>query len=152
MAQSICCHGGLCWSSKGIKIPIPNHHTDSVESTTLSTPTQTTISYADRQNLGFAEWDEPQGGWILYSTMFPLGWRESVKVVEERLKLDSKRGKGSKKSDSKRSDPYSKTVKQKPKSAVKTPSKQPKVAMNRSMASPSELGDRSLVGLQNVVL
>jgi hypothetical protein len=66
-----------------------------------------------------------------------------VKVVEERLKLDSKRGKGSKKVDSSRGDPFSTTVKQKPKSAVKTPSKRPKVAMSRSMIPLSELGDRS---------
>jgi hypothetical protein len=80
-------------------------------------------------------------------TKFPLGWREFVKVVEERLKMDSKRGKGSKKSDSNRSDPPPKTVKQKSKSVFKTPSKRPKVAMNRSMASPSELGNRSSIAL-----
>ena len=63
-----------------------------------------------------------------------------MKVVEERLKLDSKRGKRSKKVDSNRSGPPPITVKQKSKSAIKTPSKWPKVAINRSMASPSELG------------
>ncbi len=56
--------------------------------------------------------------------------------MEEQLKLDSKKGKGSKKVDSNRSGPPPTTVKQKFKSAVKTTSKQPKVSMNRSMASP----------------
>jgi hypothetical protein len=55
-------------------VPLPNHHAHPVETMTLSPPTQTAISYADRQNLGFAEWDEPQCGWILYSTKFPSGW------------------------------------------------------------------------------
>uniref|UniRef100_A0A2N9IAP6 Aminotransferase-like plant mobile domain-containing protein n=1 Tax=Fagus sylvatica TaxID=28930 RepID=A0A2N9IAP6_FAGSY len=47
---------------RGTRIPLPNHHTHPVESVTLSPPTQTAISYADRQNLGFAEWDELRGG------------------------------------------------------------------------------------------
>ena len=66
-----------------------------------------------------------------------------MKVVEERLKLDSKRGKGGKKVDSSRGDPSPTTVKQKSKFTTKTPSKRPKVAMNRSMILPSKLGDRS---------
>uniref|UniRef100_A0A2N9EG59 Aminotransferase-like plant mobile domain-containing protein n=1 Tax=Fagus sylvatica TaxID=28930 RepID=A0A2N9EG59_FAGSY len=77
------------------------------------------------------------------STKFPSGWRESVKVVEERLKLDSKRGKGSKKVDSSRGDSSPAIVKQKSKSTAKIPSKRPKVAMNRSMIPLSELSDRS---------
>ena len=127
---------------RGTRFPLSNHHTYPIETVTLSLP-QTAISYADRQNLGFSEWDEPRGGWILYTTRFPSDWREFVKVVEERLKLDSKRGKGSKKVDSNRSGPPHTTLKQKSKSAVKTPSKQPKVSMNRSMASPSKLENRS---------
>jgi hypothetical protein len=128
---------------RGTRVPLLNHHAHPVETVTLSPPTQTAISYTDRQNLGFAEWDGPRGGWILYSTKFPSGWKESVKVVEERQKLDSKRGKGGKKVDSSRGDPSPATVKQKSKSAAKTPSKRPKVAMNMSMIPPSELGDRS---------
>uniref|UniRef100_A0A2N9ED07 Aminotransferase-like plant mobile domain-containing protein n=1 Tax=Fagus sylvatica TaxID=28930 RepID=A0A2N9ED07_FAGSY len=85
---------------RGTKVPLPNHHAHPVETMILSPPTQTAISYADRQNLGFAEWDGSRDGWILYSTKFPSGWKESVKVVEERLRLDSKRGKGGKKIDS----------------------------------------------------
>ena len=129
--------------SRGTRLPLLNHHAHPVETATLSPPTQTAISYADRQNLGFVEWDGPRGGWILYSTKFPSGWKESVKVVEERQKLDSKRGKGGKKVDSSRGDPSPATVKQKSKSAAKTPSKRRKVAMNMSMIPPSELGDRS---------
>ena len=82
---------------RGTRVPLLNHHAHAVETVTLSPPTQTAISYADRQNLGFVEWDGPRGGWILYSTKFPSGWKESVKVMEEWLKLDSKRGKGGKK-------------------------------------------------------
>ncbi len=70
-----------------------------------------------------------------------------MKVVEERLKLDSKRGKGSKKVDSSRGDSSPAIVKQKSKPTTKTPSKRPKVAMNRSMIPFSELGDRSLIAL-----
>ena len=50
-----------------------DHHAFPVETATLSPPTQTALSYADRQNLGFAEWDGPWGGWILYSMKFPPG-------------------------------------------------------------------------------
>jgi hypothetical protein len=128
---------------RGTRVPLLNHHAHPVETVTLSPPTQTAISYADRQNLGFAEWDGPRGGWILYSTKFLSGWKESVKVVEERLKLDSKRGKGGKKADSSKGDSSPAIVKQKSKSAAKTPSRRPKVAMNRSIIPPSELGDRS---------
>uniref|UniRef100_A0A2N9FWF7 Aminotransferase-like plant mobile domain-containing protein n=1 Tax=Fagus sylvatica TaxID=28930 RepID=A0A2N9FWF7_FAGSY len=85
---------------RGTRVPLPNHHAHPMETTTLSPPTQTAISYAERQGLGFAEWDGSRDGWILYSTAFPSGWKESVKVVEERLRLDSKRGKGGKKIDS----------------------------------------------------
>uniref|UniRef100_A0A2N9H9K0 Aminotransferase-like plant mobile domain-containing protein n=1 Tax=Fagus sylvatica TaxID=28930 RepID=A0A2N9H9K0_FAGSY len=130
---------------RGTRVPLPNHHAHPVETMTLSPPTQTAISYADRQNLGFAEWDGPRDGWILYSTKFPSGWKESVKVVEERLRLDSKRGKGGKKIDSSKGDSSPAASKQKPKSAAKTTSKRPKVAMDMSMIPPSELGGRSLM-------
>jgi hypothetical protein len=130
---------------RGTRVPLLNHHAHPVETATLSPPTQTTISYADRQNLGFAEWDGPWGGWILYSTKFPSGWKKSVKVVEERLRLDSKRGKGGKKADSSKGDSSPATSKQKSKSAAKTSSKRPKVAMDRSIIPPSELGGRSPV-------
>jgi hypothetical protein len=130
---------------RGTRVPLSNHHAHPVETMTLSPPTQTAISYADRQNLGFAEWDGPRDGWILYSTKFPSGWKESVKVVEEQLRLDSKRGKGGKKADSSKGDLSPAASKQKPKSAAKTTSKRPKVAMDMSMIPPSELGGRSLM-------
>uniref|UniRef100_A0A2N9GAC1 Aminotransferase-like plant mobile domain-containing protein n=1 Tax=Fagus sylvatica TaxID=28930 RepID=A0A2N9GAC1_FAGSY len=130
---------------RGTRVPLSNHHAHPVETMTLSPPTQTAISYADRQNLGFAEWDGSRDGWILYSTKFPSGWKESVKVVEERLRLDSKRGKGGKKIDSSKGDSSPAASKQKPKSAAKTTSKRPKVAMDMSMIPPSELGGRSLM-------
>uniref|UniRef100_A0A2N9J8N8 Aminotransferase-like plant mobile domain-containing protein n=2 Tax=Fagus sylvatica TaxID=28930 RepID=A0A2N9J8N8_FAGSY len=130
---------------RGTRVPLPNHHAHPMETTTLSPPTQTAVSYAERQGLGFAEWDGSQDGWILYSTAFPSGWKESVKVVEERLRLDSKRGKGGKKVDSGKGASSPAASKQKPKSAAKTASKRPKVAMDMSMIPPSELGDRSLM-------
>uniref|UniRef100_A0A2N9IFN7 Aminotransferase-like plant mobile domain-containing protein n=1 Tax=Fagus sylvatica TaxID=28930 RepID=A0A2N9IFN7_FAGSY len=71
--------------------------------------------------------------------------KESVKVVEERLRLDSKRGKGSKKTDSGKGASSPAASKQKPKSAAKASSKRPKVAMDMSMIPPSELGDRALM-------
>jgi hypothetical protein len=130
---------------RGTRVPLPNHHAHPMETMTLSPPTQTAISYAERQNLGFAEWDGSRDGWILYSTMFPSGWKESVKVVEERLRLDSKRGKGGKKIDSSKGDSSPAASKQKPKSAAKTTSRRPKVAMDMSMIPPSELGGRPLM-------
>jgi hypothetical protein len=128
---------------RGTKIPLPDHHAYPIETATLSPPTQTALSYADRQNLGLAEWDGPRGGWILYSIKFRPGWKESVKVVEERQKLDSKRGKGSKRIDFGKGD--STPAKQKSKSTAKTPSRRPKVAMDRSIIPPSELAGRSPV-------
>uniref|UniRef100_A0A2N9E6W1 Aminotransferase-like plant mobile domain-containing protein n=1 Tax=Fagus sylvatica TaxID=28930 RepID=A0A2N9E6W1_FAGSY len=130
---------------RGTRVPLPNHHAHPMETTTLSPPTQTAVSYAERQGLGFAEWDGSQDGWILYSTAFPSGWKESVKVVEERLRLDSKRGKGGKKIDSGKGASSPAASKQKPKSAAKTSSKRPKVAMDMSMIPPSELGGRALM-------
>uniref|UniRef100_A0A2N9GKF6 Aminotransferase-like plant mobile domain-containing protein n=1 Tax=Fagus sylvatica TaxID=28930 RepID=A0A2N9GKF6_FAGSY len=130
---------------RGTRVPLPNHHAHPMETTTLSPPTQTAISYAERQGLGFAEWDGSRDGWILYSTAFPSGWKESVKVVEERLRLDSKRGKGGKKIDSGKGASSPAASKQKPKSAAKTSSKRPKVAMDMSMIPPSELGGRALM-------
>ncbi len=44
---------------RGTKVLIPNHHTDPITSVSISLPTQITISYADRQNLGYTKWDEP---------------------------------------------------------------------------------------------
>uniref|UniRef100_A0A2N9J1V2 Aminotransferase-like plant mobile domain-containing protein n=1 Tax=Fagus sylvatica TaxID=28930 RepID=A0A2N9J1V2_FAGSY len=78
-----------------------------------------------------------------HAIKFPPGWKESVKVVEERQKLDFKRGKGSKRIDSGRGD--STPAKQKSKYAAKTPSRRPKVAMDRSIIPPSELAGRSPV-------
>ena len=46
---------------KGTRVPLTNHHAHPVKTVTLSPSTQTVISYADRQNLGFTEWDEPRG-------------------------------------------------------------------------------------------
>jgi hypothetical protein len=130
---------------RGTRVHLPNHHAHPLETMTLSPPTQTAISYAERQGLSFAEWNGSRDGWILYSTAFPSGWKESVKVVEERLRLDSKRGKGGKKIDTGKGASSPAASKQKPKSAAKTSSKRPKVAMDMSMIPPSELGGRPLM-------
>ena len=66
-------------------------------------------------------------------------------MVEEQLRLDSKRGKGGKKADSSKGDSSPAASKQKPKSAAKTFSKRPKVAMDMSIIPPSKLGGRSPV-------
>uniref|UniRef100_A0A2N9HMF7 Aminotransferase-like plant mobile domain-containing protein n=1 Tax=Fagus sylvatica TaxID=28930 RepID=A0A2N9HMF7_FAGSY len=76
-----------------------------------------------------------------HDSIFPLPkpwWRK-------RLRLDSKRGKGSKKTDSGKGASSPAASKQKPKSAAKASSKRPKVAMDMSMIPPSELGDRALM-------
>uniref|UniRef100_A0A2N9FQT5 Aminotransferase-like plant mobile domain-containing protein n=1 Tax=Fagus sylvatica TaxID=28930 RepID=A0A2N9FQT5_FAGSY len=58
----------------------------------LAPPSQSAISYANSQKLGFAEWDASRGGWIAYTIHLPEGWRNSVTIVEDRLIMVSKRG------------------------------------------------------------
>uniref|UniRef100_A0A2N9HR27 Uncharacterized protein n=1 Tax=Fagus sylvatica TaxID=28930 RepID=A0A2N9HR27_FAGSY len=75
------------------KTPMSVHRKASVSNPYLTPPSQSAISYANSQKLGFAEWDASRGGWIAYTIHLPEGWRNSVNVVEDRLIMLSKRGK-----------------------------------------------------------
>uniref|UniRef100_A0A2N9EQD5 Aminotransferase-like plant mobile domain-containing protein n=1 Tax=Fagus sylvatica TaxID=28930 RepID=A0A2N9EQD5_FAGSY len=75
------------------KTPMSVHRKASVSNSYLVPPSQSAISYANSQKLGFAEWDESRGGWIAYTIHLPEGWKNSVNVVEDRLIMLSKRGK-----------------------------------------------------------
>uniref|UniRef100_A0A2N9J9I6 Aminotransferase-like plant mobile domain-containing protein n=1 Tax=Fagus sylvatica TaxID=28930 RepID=A0A2N9J9I6_FAGSY len=69
------------------------HRKPLVSNPYLTPPSQSAISYANSQKLGFAEWDSARGGWVAYTIHLPDGWRSSVNVVEDRLIMPSKRGK-----------------------------------------------------------
>ena len=81
---------------RGDKAPISVHRKPLISNLCLAFPSQSAISYANSQKLGFAEWDEVRGGWIAYTIHLPERWRNSVKIVEDRLIMPSKRGKRSK--------------------------------------------------------
>jgi hypothetical protein len=83
-------------AGRGDKTPMSVHHKPLVSNPYLAPPSQSAISYANSQKLGFAEWDEVRGGWVAYTIHLPESWRNSVNVVEDRLIMPSKRGKGSK--------------------------------------------------------
>jgi hypothetical protein len=78
------------------RTPMSVHCKPLVSNPYLTLPSQSAISYANSQKLGFAEWDGVRGGWIAYTIHLPEGWRNSVTVVENRLIMLSKRGKGGK--------------------------------------------------------
>ena len=88
---------GYVNSGRSNKAPISSHCKLQISSLCFSPPSQSAIAYDNSQKLGFAEWDETRNGWIVYTTHFPVGWKESVNVVDERLIMPSKQGKGSKK-------------------------------------------------------
>uniref|UniRef100_A0A2N9IBF5 Aminotransferase-like plant mobile domain-containing protein n=1 Tax=Fagus sylvatica TaxID=28930 RepID=A0A2N9IBF5_FAGSY len=75
------------------KTPMSVHRKPLVSNPYLTPPTQSAISYANSQKLGFAEWDSARGGWVAYTIHLPEGWKSSVNVVEDRLIMPSKRGK-----------------------------------------------------------
>uniref|UniRef100_A0A2N9FRX1 Aminotransferase-like plant mobile domain-containing protein n=1 Tax=Fagus sylvatica TaxID=28930 RepID=A0A2N9FRX1_FAGSY len=83
-------------AGRGDKTPMSVHHKPLVSNPYLAPPSQSAISYANSQKLGFAEWDEVRGGWVAYTIHLPESWRNSVNVVEDRLIMLSKRGKRSK--------------------------------------------------------
>ena len=78
------------------KTLISSHRKPQTSNPCLSPPSQFAISYGNSQKLGFAEWDKIMGGWIAYTIYLPACWRDSVNVVEERLIMPSKHGKGNK--------------------------------------------------------
>jgi hypothetical protein len=105
------------------KTPMSVHRKSLVSNPYLTPPSQSTISYANSQKLGFAEWDSVRGGWIAYTIHLPDGWRSSVNVVEDRLIMLSKRGKGSKRDAP--SDPAFEKTPKKPAPTVSSSKKAP---------------------------
>uniref|UniRef100_A0A2N9EMJ3 Aminotransferase-like plant mobile domain-containing protein n=1 Tax=Fagus sylvatica TaxID=28930 RepID=A0A2N9EMJ3_FAGSY len=103
------------------KTPISIHRKPLISYPCLSPPSQFAISYANNQRLGFAEWDEVKGGWIVYTIHLPQSWRSSVTVVEDCLIMPSKRGKGSKKDA-----PMDQAVEKAPKKPAPSPKTPPK--------------------------
>ena len=65
------------------KAPMFVHRKPLVSNPCLAPPSQSAISYANSQKLGFAEWDGVRGGWIAYTIHLPESWRNSVNVVED---------------------------------------------------------------------
>uniref|UniRef100_A0A2N9H5E6 Aminotransferase-like plant mobile domain-containing protein n=1 Tax=Fagus sylvatica TaxID=28930 RepID=A0A2N9H5E6_FAGSY len=103
---------------RGDKTPILSHRKPQTSNPCLSPPSQSAISYSNSQKLGFAEWDETRDGWIAYTIHLPGSWRESINIVEERLIMPSKRGKGSK-----RDIPVDPIVEKDPKKPAPSPKK-----------------------------
>jgi hypothetical protein len=60
-------------AGKSEKTPISVHRKPLISYPCLSPPSQSAISYANSQKLGFAEWDEVRGGWIAYTIHLPQG-------------------------------------------------------------------------------
>uniref|UniRef100_A0A2N9FL14 Aminotransferase-like plant mobile domain-containing protein n=1 Tax=Fagus sylvatica TaxID=28930 RepID=A0A2N9FL14_FAGSY len=84
--------GDLVITGRSATTPMSVHRKASVSNPYLAPPSQSAISYANSQKLGFAEWDASRGGWIAYTIHLPEGWRNSVTIVEDRLIMVSKRG------------------------------------------------------------
>jgi hypothetical protein len=82
----------LVITGRSATTPMSVHRKASVSNPYLAPPSQSAISYANSQKLGFAEWDASRGGWIAYTIHLPEGWRNSVTIVEDRLIMVSKRG------------------------------------------------------------
>uniref|UniRef100_A0A2N9IQH1 Aminotransferase-like plant mobile domain-containing protein n=1 Tax=Fagus sylvatica TaxID=28930 RepID=A0A2N9IQH1_FAGSY len=112
------------------KTPMSVHRKPLVSNPYLTPPTQSAISYANSQKLGFAEWDSARGGWVAYTIHLPEGWKSSVNVVEDRLIMPSKRGKVNKR-DAPTDPVFERTPKKSAptaSSSKKAPSKKAKVA------------------------
>uniref|UniRef100_A0A2N9EYH0 Aminotransferase-like plant mobile domain-containing protein n=1 Tax=Fagus sylvatica TaxID=28930 RepID=A0A2N9EYH0_FAGSY len=109
------------------KTPMSVHRKASVSNPYLAPPSQSAISYANSQKLGFAEWDESRGGWIAYTIHLPEGWRNSVNVVEDRLIMLSKRGKVNK-----RDAPVDPAIEKTPKKATPSVSSSKKVSSKKA--------------------
>ena len=100
------------------KTPMSIHRKPLISYPCLSPLSQSAISCANNQKLGFVKWDEAKGGWIAYTIHLPQGWRSSVTVVDDRLIVPSKPGKGSK-----REAPVDQTIEKAPKEAAPSPKK-----------------------------
>uniref|UniRef100_A0A2N9IJU8 Aminotransferase-like plant mobile domain-containing protein n=1 Tax=Fagus sylvatica TaxID=28930 RepID=A0A2N9IJU8_FAGSY len=121
------------------------------------------IAYGNSQKVGFAEWDETRSGWIAYTIHFPEGWKESVNVIEERLVMPSKRGKGSKrdvpvdsdveKGSKKRAHSPKKASSKKTKAGKKSKSTAPVPRPEKESATTlSKIAASSKVGMKSVPL
>uniref|UniRef100_A0A2N9FKG6 Aminotransferase-like plant mobile domain-containing protein n=1 Tax=Fagus sylvatica TaxID=28930 RepID=A0A2N9FKG6_FAGSY len=73
----------LVITGRSATTPMSVHRKASVSNPYLAPPSQSAISYANSQKLGFAEWDASRGGWIAYTIHLPEGWRNSVTIVED---------------------------------------------------------------------
>uniref|UniRef100_A0A2N9F7G2 Aminotransferase-like plant mobile domain-containing protein n=1 Tax=Fagus sylvatica TaxID=28930 RepID=A0A2N9F7G2_FAGSY len=89
------------WGGETTRVLIPGGHRLGFNTPSMGAYwqrfTQSMVEFViASQKLGFAEWDGVRGGWIAYTIHLPEGWRSSVNVVEDRLIMLSKRGKGGK--------------------------------------------------------
>uniref|UniRef100_A0A2N9J9Z8 Aminotransferase-like plant mobile domain-containing protein n=1 Tax=Fagus sylvatica TaxID=28930 RepID=A0A2N9J9Z8_FAGSY len=112
------------------KTPMSVHRKPLVSNPYLTPPSQSAISYANSQKLGFAEWDSARGGWVAYTIHLPDGWRSSVNVVEDRLIMPSKRGKVNK-----RDAPTDPVFERTPKKSAPTASSSKKVPSKKAKAA-----------------
>ncbi len=87
---------GYVNSGRSNKTPLSSHCKPQISSPCFSPPSQSAIAYENSKKLSFTEWDEIRNSWIAYTTHLLEGWKESVNIVEERLIMPSKRGKGNK--------------------------------------------------------
>uniref|UniRef100_A0A2N9IP53 Aminotransferase-like plant mobile domain-containing protein n=1 Tax=Fagus sylvatica TaxID=28930 RepID=A0A2N9IP53_FAGSY len=115
------------WSDK---TPMSVHRKPLVSNPYLTPPSQSAISYANSQKLGFAEWDSARGGWVAYTIHLPEGWRSSVNVVEDRLIMPSKRGKVNK-----RDAPTDPVFERTPKKSAPTASSSKKAPSKKAKAA-----------------
>jgi hypothetical protein len=112
------------------KTPMSVHRKPLVSNPYLTPPSQSAISYANSQKLGFAEWDSARRGWVAYTIHLPDGWRSSVNVVEDRLIMPSKRGKVNK-----RDAPTDPVFERTPKKSAPTASSSKKVPSKKAKAA-----------------
>uniref|UniRef100_A0A2N9FUH0 Aminotransferase-like plant mobile domain-containing protein n=1 Tax=Fagus sylvatica TaxID=28930 RepID=A0A2N9FUH0_FAGSY len=119
----------LGFNTPSDKTPMSVHRKASVSNPYLAPPSQSAISYANSQKLGFAEWDESRGGWIAYTIHLPEGWRNSVNVVEDHLIMLSKRDKVNK-----RDAPVDPAIEKTPKKATPSVSSSKKVSSKKAKA------------------
>ena len=126
---------GYVKSGRGNKAPISNYCKLQISSPCFYPSSRSAIAYRNSQKLGFAKWDETRSVWIVYTTHFPKGLRESVNVVEKRLVMLSKRGKWAKR-DAPVNSTMEKSFKKRARSPKKTPLKKTKAGKKKDSATP----------------
>jgi hypothetical protein len=126
---------GYVNSDRSSKTPLSTHYKPQISNPCLSLPSQSAIAYGNSKKLWFAEWDEIRDGWIAYTTHLSESLKESVNIVEERLIMPSKRGKGNKRDAP--VDPTMEKGSKKPShSPKKTPPKKTKARKKSKFATP----------------